>query len=326
LPAYYRGADVTVVPSDLLETSCMVALEAIACGCPVVVTDQVPEILGRFPRVLGVAPYDPGALRDWIADALDGRLTAPEGGAVVEHGWAAVADRYVDVYRTAGRGGPSIPGGTRPRHPAADRERLRHVRWIGGGSASGKSTVAGLVAERSGLRLYSTDEAMAGHASRLRPEDAPLLSAFLAMDMDERWVHRSPEDMLATFHWFHGEGFGLIVEDLLALAPEPVVVEGFRLLPELVEPLPADRDHAVWLLPTPEFRRAVFTGRGGSSWAFLGRTGDPERALRNLLDRDRMFTERLAADVARLGLHGVEVDGSLGEDALVERVARAFGC
>jgi len=37
-------------------------------------------------------------------------------------------------------------------------------------------------------------------------------------------VDRSPEDMLATFHWFHGEGFDLIVADLLALAPEPVAI------------------------------------------------------------------------------------------------------
>ncbi len=209
-------------------------------------------------------------------------------------------------------------------NPSA-KERLRHMRWIGGGSGSGKSTVARRVAERWGRRLYSTDEAMAGHAERVRPEDAPLLAAFLALDMDERWVNRSPEDMLTTFQWFHGEAFNLIVEDLLALAPEPVVVEGFRLLPELVEPLLADREHAVWLLPTPQFRRAVFEDRGGSSWAFLSRTGDPERALRNLLDRDRMFTERLAAEVARLGLVGVEVDATLSEDALVERVAQAFG-
>lgn len=309
----------------------MVALGAIACGCPVVVADQVPEILDRFPEVQGVAPYDPEVMRGRIADALNGRLISPGGDAVSEHGWTAVAHRYLEVYRTAERGGPRISANTRPPHPGAPvdpsaKERLRHVRWIGGGSGSGKSTVARRVAERCGLRLYSTDETMAGHTQRARPQDAPLLAAFMAMDMDERWVNRSPEDMVATFHWFHGEGFDLIVEDLLALAPEPVVAEGFRLLPELVEPLLADRDHAVWLLPTPGFRRAVFEDRGGSSWAFLGRTCDPERALRNLLDRDRMFTERLAADVARLALAGVEVDGTLGEDALVDRVIGTFGC
>ena len=41
--------------------------------------------------------------------------------------------------------------------------------------------------------------------------------------------------MFKTFHWFAGEGFELIVEDLLALPKEqPILVEGFRLLPRLV--------------------------------------------------------------------------------------------
>jgi hypothetical protein len=52
--------------------------------------------------------------------------------------------------------------------------------------------------------------------------------------MDERWVDRSPQTMFETFHWFRGEGFGLIVEDLLRLPPDQgVIAEGFRLLPQL---------------------------------------------------------------------------------------------
>ena len=219
---------------------------------------------------------------------------------------------------------PATPQQTAGLPPLPDR--LRHVYWIGGGSGSGKSTVARRVADGCGLRVYSTDEAMAGHAERSKPEDVPLLTAFVAMDMDARWVYRSPADMLATFHWFRGEGFHLVVEDLLRLAPQPVVVEGFRLLPDLVEPLLADRDHAVWLLPTPEFRRAVFDGRGGPSWPLLARTGHPERALRNLLERDRMFTERLAAETRHLGLRTVEVDPATTEEAVVERVVGVFGC
>jgi len=34
------------------------------------------------------------------------------------------------------------------------------------------------------------------------------------MSMDERWVDRSSQTMLETFHWFRGEGFDLIIEDL----------------------------------------------------------------------------------------------------------------
>jgi 2-phosphoglycerate kinase len=205
------------------------------------------------------------------------------------------------------------------------RTRLRHVYWIGGGSGGGKSTIARRIAARHGLRLYGTDDVMSDHASRSSREDSPLLSEFAAMDMDERWLNRSPEVMLDTFHWFRGEGFGLIVEDLLRLPAEPsVVVEGFRLLPHLVKPLVAVPGHAVWLLPTPGFRRAAIEQRG-SLWTIAGQTSDPQAALRNLLERDRMFTERLDEETRRLDLPVIEVDANTTEDALTERVMDALG-
>jgi 2-phosphoglycerate kinase len=202
--------------------------------------------------------------------------------------------------------------------------RLGHVYWIGGGSGAGKSTIARRIATRHGLRLYATDDVMSDHASRSTPEDCPFLSEFVAMDMDQRWVNRSPETMLETFHWFRGEGFDLIVEDLLRHPSEPgVIVEGFRLLPHLVKPLLAIPRHAVWLLPTPDFRLTAFHRRG-SMRAIAGKTSDPERALHNLLERDRMFTERLDEETKRLELHVIEVDTTMTEDDLIERVTEAF--
>jgi 2-phosphoglycerate kinase len=208
---------------------------------------------------------------------------------------------------------------------AARPERLGHVYWIGGGSGAGKSTIARRLAARHGLRRYATDEVMADHARRSDRADHPFLAAFAAMDMDERWVSRSPETMLETFHWFRGEGFGLIVEDLLRLPEGPgVIAEGFRLLPRLVRPLLAEPGHAVWLCPTPGFRRAAFASRG-SLRKIAGKTSDPEKALRNLLERDRMFTERLWAEATGLGLRVIEVNGTMTEDDLAGRVAQAFG-
>ena len=110
---------------------------------------------------------------------------------------------------------------------------------------------------------------MPDHARRSTAESSPQLAEFVAMSMDERWVDRSPEAMLDSFHWYRGEAFDLIVEDLLALPPEPVIAEGFRLLPALVDPL-AGHDRAVWLLPTPQFRRAAFEERG-SLWSIANR-------------------------------------------------------
>lgn len=204
-------------------------------------------------------------------------------------------------------------------------EQLRHVYWIGGGSGAGKSTIARRLAARHGLRLYATDDVMSEHAARSTPEDSPMLHEFIAMTMDQRWVNRSAETMLETFHWFRGEGFGLIVDDLLRLPAEPgVIVEGFRLLPHLVKPLLAVPDHAVWLLPTAGFREAAFDSRG-SSGAIASKTGDPERAQRNLLERDRMFTERLAGETRRLDLRSIGLDTTVTEDDLAERVTEAFG-
>ncbi|BCJ35780.1 hypothetical protein Athai_32830 [Actinocatenispora thailandica] len=205
--------------------------------------------------------------------------------------------------------------------PAA---RLRHVYWLGGGSGAGKSTIARRLADRYGLRYYGTDEVMSDHAARSTAADSPRLAEFVAMDMDERWLLRSPETMLETFHWFRGEGFGHIVDDLLALPDTSgVIVEGFRLLPRLVAPLLADPSRAAWLLPTPEFRRLALDRRG-DTWTIAGRTSAPPRALANLLERDRLFTDRLAGELRELGLAAVPVDGTVSEEVLADRVAALF--
>jgi hypothetical protein len=182
--------------------------------------------------------------------------------------------------------------------------RLRHVYWIGGASGSGKSTIAHRLADKYGL-LYSTDAAMGDHAHRWPPEDCPNLTEFVKMSMDQRWVDRSPQTMLETFHWFRGEGFGLIIEDLLALPPDQdVIAEGFRLLPHLVKPLLHDSSHCVWLIPTPEFRLAAFESRG-TMWSI------PNKRLQSMVETT--------------GLPAVTVDGCLTEDALESCIAGKFG-
>jgi cytidylate kinase len=205
--------------------------------------------------------------------------------------------------------------------------RLRHVRWIGGGPGSGKSTIAERLADGHGLHRYSLDDVMGDHFRRTTPETAPLLHAFSAMSMDERWLHRSPEAMLESFHWFAGEGFDLVIEDLLARPPEPgIIVEGFRALPDLVAPLLSAPDQAVWLLPTPEFRhRAVSTRWSPPGEGFLEQTSDPVRAVRNLAERDRLFVARLREEVRRRGLRAITVDIDTTEDDTEQQVATALG-
>jgi hypothetical protein len=172
--------------------------------------------------------------------------------------------------------------------------------------------------------VYPTDDAMSGHGRRLAPGSTPYLDAFKAMSMDERWLNRPPQEMLETFHWFRGEGFELIVEDLLAYPPgQGVIAEGFRLLPHLVRDV-AVPGRAVWLLPTPGFRRAALESRG-TLWDIPRRTTNPDAALRNLLERDALFTDYLRQETRRLNLTAIEVDSGTTEDDLTRQVADTFG-
>jgi len=69
----------------------------------------------------------------------------------------------------------------------------------------------------------------------------------------------------------------------------------------------------------------VLDSRGGPEWGFLGKTSDPERALRNLLERDAMFTNRLYEEAKRLELNTIEGDITMTVDDLARRVTEPFG-
>lgn len=209
--------------------------------------------------------------------------------------------------------------------PDMRASEFRHVYWVGGGSGAGKSTVATRLGSQYGMRVYRTDDVMGDHWNRCDPQECPCLAEFVGMTMDERWVNRSPEVMLETFHWFRGEGFNLIIEDLLELpADRPVVVEGFRLLPALVEPLLLDRRQAVWLLPSPDFRLSAFESRG-SLMDIADKTSDPPRALNNLLRRDGLFTDRLRAETQSRELTVITVTEGVTVEESTRQVALQFG-
>jgi len=197
------------------------------------------------------------------------------------------------------------------------------VRWIGGATGAGKTTVATRLRARFGLQQYSTDATLSAHAAA-PTEETPLLSRFLAMDMDDRWLRRDARTMLDTFPWFAGERFRWIVSDLEAVPSTPTVVaEGFRLLPRCVAPLLAAPWHGVWLITTPGFRRRVLERRPEPQ-QFWRRTSDPDGAFERLLERDALFAERTEREARELGLRVVTVDGTVPLDEVTAEVAEWF--
>ncbi|MDO8571216.1 MAG: glycosyltransferase family 4 protein [bacterium] len=93
LPAYYRSADVSVLPSiDSSEAFGLVLIEAMACGTPVIASDLrgVRSVVGRGTGIL-VPPKDTKQL----AEALVAIISDPQRAKVMgENARAHVLERY----------------------------------------------------------------------------------------------------------------------------------------------------------------------------------------------------------------------------------------
>jgi glycosyltransferase involved in cell wall biosynthesis len=104
LVAWYRAADLTVVPSVALEGFGLVVLESLACGRPVVVTDVggLPAAAGALGTGLVVPAGDRRALAQVLAGAATGAVALPSPAAcraeAMRASWSAVAERHVALY------------------------------------------------------------------------------------------------------------------------------------------------------------------------------------------------------------------------------------
>jgi glycosyltransferase involved in cell wall biosynthesis len=107
LVACYRAADTCVVPTVALEGFGLVVLEALACGTPVIATDEggLPEALDGLDISLVVPARDPSALAGRLQAARDGTLPLPSRERCRRYAegfsWTQVAERTIDAYRRA---------------------------------------------------------------------------------------------------------------------------------------------------------------------------------------------------------------------------------
>jgi len=103
LPAYYSGAECFILPS-LYEGFGFPPLEAMACGCPVIVSDaaSLPEVTGD--AAITVKPHDTSSLADAIEMVLtDKRLRQELVSKGLNHAqqfsWEKAARETLEVYQ-----------------------------------------------------------------------------------------------------------------------------------------------------------------------------------------------------------------------------------
>ncbi|WP_182897830.1 hypothetical protein [Microbispora sp. H10830] len=207
------------------------------------------------------------------------------------------------------------------------RRRLAHVRWIAGGAGAGKSTVTRALAERHDVLVYDGDRAELGYVHRCDSQRQPYLWALLRTSREDRWASRTAEEIFHAMPSLHGETFGFVLDDLLALpADRPVLVDDFRTLPREVAPLVTRPEQAVFLLPAPEFRARALSARfadparARANWG----DGDHAAALAKRLARDLLWDEEVRRQARELGLPVLPVDGSRGVAELAAELAAMF--
>lgn len=194
------------------------------------------------------------------------------------------------------------------------KKQLSHILWIGGATDSGKSTIALHLASRWGASVYHYDGHDAEQMEKLA-KTIPEIDVFLKASMEERWIQTTPGRMFDFLLLTFPHRFQLVIEDLLAMPSGGLIlVEGFGLLPELVQPVLSSLSQAIWLVPAEKFKRESMTRRGKPS--FAPTLSDPEKARTNLLTRDIMLADYYHRQMSSLGYTLLEVDGSLSVDEM----------
>ncbi|HEX3724547.1 MAG TPA: AAA family ATPase [Nitrolancea sp.] len=205
------------------------------------------------------------------------------------------------------------------------KRRLSHVLWIGGPPDCGKTTIARELGQQFDLAVYHFDRSELAHMNHADQQRQPALYAAHPerMTPEVRWLGSDPAKMARDTIQSWSERFNMAIDELLAFpATSRIIAEGPGFFPELVAPLLTDRSKAVWLLPTTAFKRESATRRDkpGSRWE----TSDPERAQRNLIERDLLMGEHVQRTAESLDLKIMLVDGSVGLDEMLKRVESYF--
>ena len=99
---YYNAADFCIIPS-YYESFCLVALESLACGTPVLSTDvgEVKEMVQGYPSCRIITGATPSALAEHIEDMLSKITTGKSGDIntlVRRYGWDSVIEKILRQY------------------------------------------------------------------------------------------------------------------------------------------------------------------------------------------------------------------------------------
>lgn len=201
---------------------------------------------------------------------------------------------------------------------------LKNVLWMGGGTDAGKTTTAKLLGEKYDLPVYLGDFDGKHHWENVDPDTQPAMHTWITRDSEQRWLKITVEELIDITLGIIHERLPLLIEDLTKLSKDSkVIVEWYGFSPNMIVPLLAHPNQAVWMFPSPEFKQASITRRNKTQ--YHRDTTNPEKAWANHLERDLRMSQ-LAQNQAIEHQQAIIInDGHLTPEKLLIKIEDHFG-
>ena len=189
-------------------------------------------------------------------------------------------------------------------------------RWLIGGSASGKSTIARALGARTGIAVYDMDEAVFG------PVRHPATTAWFTAANPLAWMLSLPWAAFdALYRANNAEMLDLLADDLAGRPDAPLLIDGGITHPSvLTQVIPAGR---IVCLETDDARRrhewATAPGRAGMKAEILA-LPDGAALWERFLEYDRQMTATLGRESRAYGIQILRWDESHTVEQISEQV------
>lgn len=199
---------------------------------------------------------------------------------------------------------------------------MNHAYWIGGGSCSGKSSVADVIGESTGLKVVHLDDWVPEILDATEERTSPAMNWYRTAG-SSKWFAKGGTEAGQRYVDSLREEMHLSLPYLEKAVDAPVIIEGNCFLPDMAGDLSPGGRH-IWILASDDFREARY-GEREFAGGILDLYDDPELAWRNWMDRDHYQATYVRSSAEKLGLEIVEVDGSRDVQSIAATVAAKLG-